>query len=301
LIQKIAMSSSEAYPRTIQIFLPSGKPSGIRIAELTTRIVQAVAVPRTQLSALNTRQESEHVGVYFLFGDAGDEAKPAVYIGQTEDLRGRLKNHHERKDFWDTAVFLISRTHSFTQAHIRYLEWEFIRITKDAGRYRLENGNAGSKPHVTEAIEADLKDVIDTSRILMGALGYPVLESLSDPSPSTGANTDNEIYHLRNKEMDAQMRVQDEGYVVLKGSKAKGRLNASVKPDGFIHSTRRKLLQSGILVEEGGHLIFTENYLFKTPSGAGGLVYGGGCNGWKHWKTATGQSLDERLRGDEPS
>jgi hypothetical protein len=31
-------------PKTIQIVLPSGEPPGIRIAEITTRIVQAIEV-----------------------------------------------------------------------------------------------------------------------------------------------------------------------------------------------------------------------------------------------------------------
>lgn len=290
------MADPATHPRTIQIFLPTGKPSGIRIAELTTRIVQAVSVPRTQLGSLASRSEADHVGVYFLLGEPGEEAKPQVYIGQTEDLRARLKAHHERKDFWDTAVFLISRTHSFTQAHIRYLEWEFIQITTEAGRYKLENGNGGSKPHVTEAIEADLRDVIDTSRILMGALGYPVLESLTATAAQSDPERESITYHLSNKEMDAQMRVQDEGYVVLKGSKAKKRLNRSVGADSYISNTRKKLLQSGVLEEQGSHLVFTEDYLFNTPSGAGGVVYGGGCNGWKHWKTSSGDTLDKLER-----
>lgn len=171
-----------------------------------------------------------------------------------------------------------------------------FRIASEAGRYRLNNGNAAAKPHVTGAIEADLRDVVDTSRILMGVLGFPVLEGLSGPGQKAQTGNDTVIYHLKNKEMDARMRVQDEGYVVLKGSKAKKRLNKAVKPDGFINNTRRKLLQSGILREDGEHLIFTEDYLFKTPSGAGGVVYGGNCNGWKHWKTAKGQTLDELER-----
>lgn len=287
------MSESSIHPRTIQIFLPSGKPSGIRIAELTTRIVQAVAVPRTQLASLASRKEADHVGVYFLFGEAGDEAKPSVYIGQTEDLRGRLKTHHEKKEFWDTAVFLISRTHSFTQAHIRYLEWEFIRIAREARRYRLENGNAGSKPHTTEAIEADLMDVIDTSRILMGALGYPVLEGLSGPERTGPDEAESEIFYMQGKDLDARMRMQDEGYVMLKGSKIRKNVNSSEKWDNFIQNTRRKLLQSGILVEEGNHLVFTEDYLFKSPSGAGSVACGGGCNGWKNWKTAAGISMEQ--------
>ena len=34
-------------PKTIQIFLPGGDPRGIRIAEITTRIVQVIEVPET--------------------------------------------------------------------------------------------------------------------------------------------------------------------------------------------------------------------------------------------------------------
>lgn len=35
-----------AHPQTIQIFLPSGDPQGIRVAEITTRIVRVIEVPR---------------------------------------------------------------------------------------------------------------------------------------------------------------------------------------------------------------------------------------------------------------
>ena len=38
-----------ARPQTIQIFQPLGDPRGIRIAEITTRIVQLIEVPRPQL------------------------------------------------------------------------------------------------------------------------------------------------------------------------------------------------------------------------------------------------------------
>jgi hypothetical protein len=41
-------------PKTLQVFLPegtaAGTAAGIQIAELTTRIVQAIAVPRTQVA-----------------------------------------------------------------------------------------------------------------------------------------------------------------------------------------------------------------------------------------------------------
>ena len=53
------MSSLQA--KTIQIFLPTGEPRGIRVAELTTRIVQAVAIPRSDLATAKARAELDHV------------------------------------------------------------------------------------------------------------------------------------------------------------------------------------------------------------------------------------------------
>ncbi len=39
-------------PRTIQIFLPSGDPSGIRIAEQTTSIIRVIEVPRSDIAVI---------------------------------------------------------------------------------------------------------------------------------------------------------------------------------------------------------------------------------------------------------
>lgn len=61
--------------KTIQIFLPDGDPRGVRIAEITTRIVQAVQVPRTRLEAASARPELKHVGAYLLFGESDERAR----------------------------------------------------------------------------------------------------------------------------------------------------------------------------------------------------------------------------------
>jgi hypothetical protein len=41
---------SSKRPRTIQIFLPCGDPSGIRIAEQTTSIIRLIVVPRINMA-----------------------------------------------------------------------------------------------------------------------------------------------------------------------------------------------------------------------------------------------------------
>jgi predicted GIY-YIG superfamily endonuclease len=91
-------------PKTIQIFLPGGDPRGIRVAEITTRIVQVIEVPRSLLGDFLKMPESDQVAVYFLFGQSEETGEPRVYIGQTGDLRARLKAHHDKKDFWERAA-----------------------------------------------------------------------------------------------------------------------------------------------------------------------------------------------------
>ena len=59
-------------PKTIQIFLPSGDPRGIRIAEITTRIVQVIEVPRSLLQEFIKMPESGQVALYVLIGDEGN-------------------------------------------------------------------------------------------------------------------------------------------------------------------------------------------------------------------------------------
>ncbi len=99
-----------ATAKTIQIYLPAGEPRGIRIAEITTRIVQAVLIPRSDLAQGKLRKELDLPGIYFLFGEGEDEAKPIVYIGQTEDARKRFDSHNKTKTFWKTAIFCRHRS-----------------------------------------------------------------------------------------------------------------------------------------------------------------------------------------------
>ena len=54
--------------KSIQIFLPDGNPRGIRIAEITTRIVQAILIPRNQLDKAKSRPELDHPALYLLLG-----------------------------------------------------------------------------------------------------------------------------------------------------------------------------------------------------------------------------------------
>jgi hypothetical protein len=121
-------------PKTIQIFLPGGDPQGIRVAEITTRIVQVIEVPRSLLPEFLKMPESGQVALYFLIGESEDAEERRVYVGQTGDLRARLTSHNKEKDFWQRALILISRTNSLTQTHSLFLEWRCLQAIRAADR-----------------------------------------------------------------------------------------------------------------------------------------------------------------------
>lgn len=53
----IGVDVPAAIDKTLQIYLPTDESLGIRIAEITTRIVQAVLVPRSELALGKLRPE----------------------------------------------------------------------------------------------------------------------------------------------------------------------------------------------------------------------------------------------------
>jgi hypothetical protein len=104
-------------PQTIQIFLPAGDPRGMRVAEITTRIVRVIEVPRSQLGEFIKTPEALQVGVYFLLGELSESGLPRVYIGQSGSVGNRLVQHNQNKDFWNRALQLGERQRRCTASH----------------------------------------------------------------------------------------------------------------------------------------------------------------------------------------
>ncbi|WP_152050246.1 GIY-YIG nuclease family protein [Tautonia marina] len=273
--------------KTIQIFLPTGEPRGLRIAEMTNRIVQVVLIPRSDLARAKERPEFGQVAAYFLFGESEEAAKPQVYVGQSEDPRSRLDRHNVTKDFWRTAAVCVSRTQSFTPAHIRYLEWYSIQEARRIGRFEVVNEVTPGKPFVTEPIEADLLDAFDTLGILLSALGYPIFEPIFSPVAAP-------LFFCTAREADGKGELVEDGFVVRAGST--GRADIVPSASSTFVAAREKLRGAGILVEEDSRIRFTQDYLFSSPSTAAMVVMGRTANGWVEWKDTEGRTLHEVYR-----
>ena len=61
----------------------------MRIAEITTRIVWVIEVPRSRLADFIKMPEAQQVGVYFLMGELSEAGLPRVYIGQSGSVGNR--------------------------------------------------------------------------------------------------------------------------------------------------------------------------------------------------------------------
>lgn len=279
-------------PQTLQIFLPSGDPQGIRVAEITTRIVRVIDVPRSLLSEFLKRPEAEQVGVYYLVGPAEEGEGDVLYIGQSGAVGARLSQHNQEKDFWNRALVVVSLTNSLTQTHALFLEWLSLKGAREAGRYALENGNAGARPHTPAPLEADCHEIQDTARILLTTLGYPLFE----PLVQKAAHERPDVFFCRAAGADGRGVYTPEGFVVLKGSTGR-RENVPSLKDTAHARFRARLMASGILRIEGEQVVVTRDHVFASPSMAAVALLGGTANGWLVWKTATGQTLQELKRG----
>jgi hypothetical protein len=88
----------------------------------------------------------------------------------------------------------------------------------------------------------------------------------------------------------------EDGFVVFEGSIA--RIEIAPSAVQSLRPQREKLLASGVLEERAGVYVFTQDFLFTSPSTAAAIVLGRSANGWLEWKDLEGKTLDDIFRTD---
>jgi hypothetical protein len=264
----------------------------MRVAEITTRIVRVIEVPRSQLAEFLKMPEAQQVGVYFLMGELSEAGLPRVYIGQSGNIGTRLVQHNQNKDFWNRALVVISLTNSITQTHALFLEWFAIQQATLAGRYSLENGNTGARPHTPAPLEADCHEIHETAATLLATLGQPIFEPLTNAPTSRG---EKELFYCKGSGADGVGEYTTEGFVVLKGSRGRVENVASIQGTSN-ERFRDQLIAEGIMTLRDGMVVFTRDHLFASPSMAAVALVGRSANGWMAWKNPQGKTLDEVKR-----
>ena len=272
------------YGKSIELFLVNGTADSIVTAELSNWNGKAIKIPRIEVAACK-REDITQAGVYFLF------------IGEAENVKERLMQHlrdynsEKEKYYWSTAIIFIGR--DLNKALIRYLENRFVEIARELKRYLVLTKNTYRNTVMKESQIAAMEEFIENVKVLLGALGFKVLEPLDKPDKSKNDRSDKE----QNKELKLHLErtIKDvgkieadgirtsEGFVVLQGS------HVSPIDDDTI-STSLKEQRKKANIESG---ILKEDILFSSPSYAAMFVIGKSANGLTSWKTSDGRSLKD--------
>lgn len=273
---------------TIKIFLVNGDPKRLRTAEISNWTGKAVAGPRSEFDSIISREESLSSGVYILSGNDPESGKPAIYVGEAECIKDRVKAHLA-KDFWNQIIFFISKDENLTKAHIRFLEGKLIDQAYKANRAIVKNGqNSGAK--LPESDREDMRVFLGKIYQLLPVLGVELL--VSTVAKTETAN-DKGILYCEIKGLKAKGYLSPNGFLVLKGSQAVLHDRASSKKYPWASNIRNRLKDEGVLVENGDHLIFTRDEDFSSPSAAAAIVHGGNANGLTAWKNKDGKTLKQ--------
>lgn len=293
--------------KQLRLFLVDGTPGGLTTLEITNWTGRLVSAPRLSLPALGQRDETQRPGVYLLLGedlDAVDGLR--VYIGETDEIRARLRQHSDAtrgKDFWTRVVIITSKDDNLTKAHTRYLESRLVTIAAGAKRCTLENGTAPSPPPLPEADVSDMEYFIDQLQIALPVLGVNILRGVTEPAQTatpTGESTTSPVFELAIAKRGIHARAQqiDGEFTLLEGSVVAGsfatnaKYAASTATSYAAYAARHdQLVAEGSIVVNGTTGTLTRNVTFPSPSSAGAIVSGRSCNGRQAWQTPDGQTF----------
>lgn len=300
--------------QTVRIFLPTGNPRGIRkVVRTSNSNITLFEVPRPYLGSFCDSGESENLGIYFLAGSG------KLYIGQTTELRSRLKQHEKSKLFWTKAFAVVLNNDFRTRDHLDCLERMAIEQARQAGRFELENGNEGNRQnHLHDSIRSDCENIFDEIDTLLAVLnqdffekaqvqtdyvsleGKHQTEEMFPKENQTERSSENreEIFYCCNAKRNIKARgiYREDGFLLLKGSTL--RLDhPSYMENTSLPAWKKKMIEAGMLKEQNGMLVLLDDCFIRgKPSAASDKVLGKSSNGWAEWKNAEGKTLDELYR-----
>ncbi|HSV50632.1 MAG TPA: GIY-YIG nuclease family protein [Burkholderiaceae bacterium] len=273
---------------TIRLFLVHGDPKRLRVAELSNWTGKAVSGPRTEFEGVLGRDECGNSGIYLLTGTDPESGKPAIYIGEAECIRDRVKSHNE-KDFWNQITFFVSKDENLTKAHIRYLEGKLLEQAKSAGRAVVTNSQAsGSK--LPESDRAEMEVFLEKMSQLLPVLGIDLLVPMAGSTTSAPISR---LLYCEIKGLKATGFRSPNGFLVQKASEAVASERPSSEKWPWTRNLRQKLKDDGVLEVKGDRLVFVKDMEFASPSAAAAVIHGGHANGLTAWKDANGRTLKE--------
>ena len=269
--------------KSVTTYLIDGDPKGTRYSFISNKICQMFVVPRSNLSYLSEQEKLQKPAFYILIGE--DEAtKPQAYIGETENFKERVKDHDNKKAFWQKALIFVSKDEDMTKADVQYLEYKAIAEAKKANTFILnENKQIPKAPNLPEHQRDAIDEFFEDIKFLTSFMGCNIFE-ISQPK-------EEHLFYTKGRGSNAKGFYHSEGFTVLKGSIIANDCVPSLK-----WKEKRDNLVKEYATLENGCLIMNSDKTFSSPSTAADFCIGSSNNGWLVWKDKDGNTLDSVYR-----
>lgn len=274
-----------AHGKMIELYYPEGTVEGIATASILNWSGKAIKIPRSEVTSC-TRTDIKMPGIYFLFIKSDDGIKKdSVYIGEADDVLQRLKGHIQSFNqgnedyYWNTAVSFVGN--DLNKSYVRYLEHRLVQIAKQCGQFDVRTKSTFQNTILSEAQRDAMEEFIENIQLLIGALGYRVLESIGKKA-NVGMK-----FSITSRGSNATGYITADGFVVEKDS-----LIANTVTNAFQNCSYQKLRNDLI---ENGKIVdfkFVDDYEFASPSAASSVITGNPSNGRADWKF-NGKSLKD--------
>lgn len=270
--------------KTVTTYLVDGDPKGTRYAFISNKICQMFVVPRSNLEYLDKQKKLHKPAFYILIGE-DEMAKPQAYIGETENFRERVKDHDQKKSFWQKALIFVSKDADMTKTDVQYLEYLAVKQAKENNRYNLqENKQTPKEPNLPEYQKDAMDEFFDDIKFLTSFVGINIFEKTQ--------STELPLFSFKRRGANAYGVYDGNGFTVLRGSI----LSKDVVNSCHVVERRELIVKDYTYLNEDGHPVLTSDISFSSPSTAAGICGGCSSNGWVDWKNDEGQTLDEIYR-----
>lgn len=269
--------------KTITTYLTDGNPQGTQYVFISNKVCQMFVVPRSDLAYLNKQEKLQKPAFYILIGE-DESTKPQAYIGETENFKERVKDHDNKKSFWQKALVFVSKDTDMTKADVQYLEYRAIVEAKKANTFVLnENKQTPKTPNLPEFQKDTMDEFFEDIRFLASFIGCNIFK-ITEPKKE-------HLFYTKARGCDARGFYNASGFTVLKGS-----VIAESSVPSLAWKEKRAHLIEEYTTLKGGARILNSDKMFSSPSTAATFCNGRNNNGWKAWKDEQKRTLENVYR-----
>lgn len=273
---------NKVFGKSIELFFVNGTSEGVITAELRNWSGKAIKIPRIEVGKYKN-EELSYIGVYLLYC-TDDDGNEKIYVGESEDVEKRLKQHisdyekGKEEFYWNSAVAFVDNR--LDKAEIRYIENNFASEIYEINPDRLLTKSTYNKTNLKDSQIAVAEEFTEHAKTLLDALGM----KLVDVAPK--AESKDQYLYCKGKESNAVGFISNNGFTVLKGSVINKETAPSFTNKAY-YRLRERLIKEKVVVDYK----FVKDYEFQAPSAASSVVLGRASNGKTEWKNKKGQGL----------